>query len=233
MRSRLAELGVIWDMDGVLADTAELHYAAWVATLSRRGVDFSRDSFHKLFGVSNAATLEAVLGKARDPHLIQEISEEKEEAFRATIRGRVTTFPGVRSWLQRLRSRGTRLAIASSGPPQNIAAVLFELDFQGFFDAVLSGDEGLPPKPDPALFLSAARAIGRDPRFCVVIEDSPAGVEAAERAQMRCIAVTNTHPPADLARASLIVRRLDELPPEAFEQLFRSNQPGRTARPDR
>jgi HAD superfamily hydrolase (TIGR01509 family) len=222
LRNRLAWLGVIWDMDGVLADTAAVHYAAWVKTLSAQGVDLRREDFDRLFGVDNVATLRAILGEGIDSRQIEEISREKEKTFRDQIRGQVKTFPGVREWLDRLRSEGARTAIGSSGPPENIAALLSELAIQDRFDAVLSG-AGLPSKPDPTLFLMAARSIGLAPQSCVVVEDSPAGVEAAERAGMKCIAVTNTHGSAALARASLVVRGLDELPPRTFEELVSRN----------
>jgi HAD superfamily hydrolase (TIGR01509 family) len=162
------------------------------------------------------------LGEGIDPRVIDEISGEKETTFRDQIRGRVSTFPGVRLWLDRLKAQGARMAVGSSGPLENIDAVLSELGFQHCFDSVVSGT-GLPSKPNPTLFLMAAKSIERVPASCVVVEDSPAGVEAAEQAGMKCIAITNTHGPKALSRASLVVAALDELPPDGFERLLRGN----------
>jgi len=211
-------LGVLWDLDGVLADTATLHYVTWVNTLSRRGVEFTHDEFQKTFGMNNTATLRALLGEQSDPHLIQEISDEKERAFRQAIRGNVRALPGVRKWLKRLKSADAKLAVASSAPAENISALLSELQLLHYFGAVVSGAE-LPAKPDPTLFIWAARSIGLDPGRCVVIEDSPSGVEAARLAGMKCIAVTTTHPASSMRGAHLVVERLDRLPGGTFEEL--------------
>ena len=214
--------GIIWDMDGVLVDTGEFHFQAWSRALPEYGISFSRELFTATFGMNNAGILEVLLGEPPAPELLAEISDRKEQLFRQAVRGRVQPLPGVLAWLERLKAAGLRQAIASSAPPANIDALVDELGLRDHFDAIVSGSD-LPGKPDPALFLKAARLIGVPPERCVVVEDAVAGVEAARRAGMKCIAVTTTSPAHALNEADVIVERLDALPLDTFERLlFRS-----------
>jgi len=213
------EQGVLWDMDGVLVDTSEYHYPAWLGALSEHGIPFTYEQFRDTFGMNNAAILEILLGDAASPDLVVEIADRKEELFRQAVKGHVRALPGAREWLERLRDWGVRQAIASSGPLENIAALVDELGIRPYFDALVSG-ANLPGKPDPAVFLEAARKIGVPSERCVVIEDAVAGVEAARRAGMKCIAVTTTNPTDALQAADIVVERLDALSVKAFKQLL-------------
>lgn len=206
-------------MDGVLVDTAEFHFQAWSQALSEHGIPFTRKLFTATFGMNNANILTTVLGQPPAPELLTKISDRKEELFRQAVRGKAKLLPGVLTWLERLRVAGLRQAIASSAPPANIDAVVDELGLRRYFDAIVSGFD-LPGKPDPTLFLKVARLIGVPPQRCVVVEDAVAGVEAARRAGMKCIAVTTTNPAHELHGADVIVERLDALPLDTFERLL-------------
>ena len=111
------------------------------------------------------------------------------------------------------------MGIASSAPPANIDALIDELEIRPYFDVLVSGVD-MPGKPDPALFLEVARRIDVPPTRCVVVEDAIAGVEAAKRAGMSCIAVTTTNPEEVLRAADVVVCRLDALPATAFDHLL-------------
>jgi beta-phosphoglucomutase family hydrolase len=213
---KTANRGVIWDMDGVLVDTGEFHFQAWSRALSEHGVPFTHELFRTTFGLNNATILTVLLGQTPAPELLAEISDRKEQLFRQAIRGRAQLLPGVQVWLERLEAAGVRQAIASSAPPANIDALVDELDLRTYFDVIVSGSD-LPGKPDPALFLKAACLIGVPPERCVVVEDAVAGVEAARRAGMKCIAITTTNPAQALTGADVIVERLDALPLDTFE----------------
>ena len=145
--------------------------------------------------------------------------EEKERRFRESIRGRVQALPGVQLWLERFKAAAIPQAIASSAPQANIDAIVDELGFRSYFTALVSGGN-MPGKPDPAVFLEAARLIGIPTERNVVIEDAVAGVEAARRAGMKCVAVTTTNPKDALTSAHLVVDRLDALSWEELERLF-------------
>jgi beta-phosphoglucomutase len=211
--------GVLWDLDGVLVDTGEFHFQAWSGLLPEYGVPFTRELFRATFGMNNAGVLSTLLGQRLTPELLAEISDRKEQRFREAIRGRTQPLPGVLAWLERLKATGLRQAIASSAPSANIDALVDELGLRAYFEAIVSGFD-LPGKPDPAVFLKAARLIGVPPKQCVVVEDAVAGVEAARRAGMKCVAVATTNAAHTLEAADVVVERLDALPLDTFQCLL-------------
>jgi|GEM_PF-163287 beta-phosphoglucomutase len=211
--------GVIWDLDGVLVDTGEFHFQAWSETLKNNGIPFSRESFRATFGMNNAGVLKTLLGYAPSVELLAKIEEEKERLFRKSIRGQVQALPGVELWLERFKAAAIAQAIASSAPQANIDAIVDELHFRSYFAAIVSGG-AMPGKPDPAVFLAAARLIGIPAENNLVIEDSVAGVEAARRAGMKCVAVTTTNSRELLGRAHIVVDRLDDLSEKQVQKLF-------------
>lgn len=215
----MSKRGVIWDMDGVLVDTGDLHFLAWSRVLPDYDIHFAHETFLATFGMNNAGILAILLERTPEPELVAEISERKEEAFRQAARGNVRPLPGVCQWLAALRAAGYRQAIASSAPQANIDTLVDALDLRPYFQALVSGFD-LPGKPNPATFLKAARAISVPPPCCVVVEDATAGVEGARRAGMKCIAVTTTNPARALQAADIIVERLDALPPDIFDRLL-------------
>ena len=217
--SKLA--AVIWDMDGVLVDTGEFHYQAWRETLAEVGIDYDRETFRHTFGKNNEGILRQVMGDRYQAAGAQEIGDRKEARFRELIHGRVVLLPGVRDLLEALRAAGIPQAIGSSAPMANIEAIAGALDLAVFFQAMVSAAE-MPGKPDPAVFLEAAKRLKVEPARCLVLEDAIAGVEAAHRAGMRCTAVTNTHPAEALAVAELVVDDLGEVTPARLRALFAS-----------
>jgi beta-phosphoglucomutase family hydrolase len=217
--SRVALAGILWDMDGVLVDTGEFHFQAWSQVLSEYGVPFDRDLFRETFGMNNAGILSLLLGEAFTPELLVEIGDRKEEAFRQAVRGHVRPLPGVRDWLEGLQSAAFCQGIASSAPPANIDALVDGLGLRPYFDAIVSGFD-MPGKPEPLLFLEVARRLEVPPARCIVVEDAIAGVEAARRAGMRCVAVTTTNPAQALQAADVVVDRLDTLPQDTFQRLL-------------
>jgi len=205
-----SSIAVLWDMDGVLVDTAELHYQTWKQTLASYDIPFSRQLFNEFFGMNNEQTLTGILRRPPEPSFLQEASDHKEDKFRKSIHGQVELYPGVRKLLQELQRAGVIQAIASSAPQENIDALVYELNMASFFQAIVSGCE-LNSKPDPATFLLAAERLGVNPQRCVVIEDALHGIEAARRAGMKCIAVATTHPIDLLSQADLVVGSINEL----------------------
>jgi HAD superfamily hydrolase (TIGR01509 family) len=217
--SDVKQLGVLWDMDGVLVDTGEIHYLSWKKTLNEAGIPFDREQFRKTFGMNNAGILEYLCGDKPEPEFVHRISDQKETIFREAVPGNVQPLPGVIAWLIRLRQAGAQMAVASSAPYANIEVLVGELKLGPYFHALVSGAD-LPGKPDPATFLEAALRIGIEPNGCVVVEDAIAGVQGAINAGMKCIAVTNTNPRHALSQADIIVDSLEELPQHIFSQLI-------------
>lgn len=207
--------GVLWDMDGVLADTGELHYQSWVIALKEVSIPFDHEKFRQTFGMNNTGILSTLLGHAPDSAFLSRVSDRKESLFRQMVYGKVQPLPGVRTWLERLQGMGYLQAVASSAPMANIDALVDEMQIRSYFAAIVSAFD-LPGKPDPAVFIEAARQMGVLPKRCIVIEDAIPGVTAAQRAGMKCIAITTTNPRQELCEADLIVDSLDELQMGSF-----------------
>jgi beta-phosphoglucomutase len=180
---------ILWDLDGTIADTEELHFDAWRVTMPAYGVDYTHEMFITSFGRNNPEILTELIPDL-SPAMIQEISDAKEKAFRDLVNpASVCLLPGVAQWLDSCQAQGLRQAIGSSGPMANIAAVVAALDVGDYFRALLSGFSLPRGKPDPAIFLNCAASVEVAPAECLVIEDSIYGVEAARRAGMACVAV--------------------------------------------
>jgi beta-phosphoglucomutase len=202
--------GILWDMDGVLVDSGDLHFDCWTRTLQDYGLTYTRENFDQTFGMNNEGILKLLLGENSDITIRNEISRRKEILFRQAVPGHVQPLPGAREWLERFQHEGLRQAVASSAPQENIDVLVDALGLRDYFVALVSAYT-MPGKPDPAVFLEAARQIGAEPQRALVIEDGLPGVEAAHRAGMKCLAVTTTNPANLLSKADQIVDGLDQL----------------------
>ena len=211
---------VLWDMDGVIADTGAAHFAAWRQVMAELSRPFDEADFRRIFGLVNPDAIRLLFGETVSSHEIARISEHKETLFREVVQGQVSLLPGVETWLERLRQQGYRQAIASSAPRPNIDVLLHALNIGPYFQAIVSAEDVTKGKPDPSIFLRAAAALGVPPARCVVVEDAVAGVQAARRAGMVCLAVATTQPAERLSNADLVVTRLTELADDAFERLL-------------
>ena len=211
---------ILWDMDGVLADTGEAHYRAWVALLAERGQTVTRKEFDATFGMANPEILRRWWGGDTPVALIAELAARKEALYRVEVLRDLAVAAGVLGLLSWARGQGIRQVVASSGEMANIAAVIGALGIANHFDAFVSGAFLPRSKPDPEIFLRAAAAVGSAPEDCLVIEDAIAGVEGARRAGMRCIAVTTTHEAAQLAGADVVVASPAGIETEAVARLL-------------
>jgi beta-phosphoglucomutase family hydrolase len=218
--SRNSVGAVIWDMDGVIADTAPYHFGAWQETLRGRGVDFTEEDFRRGFGQKNDNIIRDNLGEATSQSEIDAIAREKEANFRRRIKHSIKALPGAVELIKSLGRRGFKLALASSTPIENIRLLLSGLGISDCFHAIVAADDVTEGKPGPQCFLLAARRLGIEPESCVVIEDAVTGVVAARRAGMRCIAVTTTHPRTSLMEADLVVDTLELVTVDDLERLL-------------
>jgi HAD superfamily hydrolase (TIGR01509 family) len=215
-------VGIIWDMDGVLADSNVLHWAAWQATLPAYDLKMTLAQFEATCGMADGDILPLLFGTELARQRGAQISDDKEARYRALAQRGMTPFSGVRELLTGFAALGAPQGVASSAPMENIAATLVGLDIWQWFDAILSGARIGVSKPDPTLFLRSANSLGLPPARCLVIEDSIAGVEAARRAGMACLAVTNTRPATELSLATLIVDTLEGLDAQNLLRLITS-----------
>jgi beta-phosphoglucomutase family hydrolase len=211
---------VIFDMDGVIVDTAPYHFQAWQEVFQKRRIDFTREAFQHVFGQRDDNVIRVTLGEATPPGEIAAIGEEKETLYRKLVKPNVRALPGAIKLITSLRKYGFKTAIASSAVPENLRLIIETLGIISYFDATVYGIEVAESKPSPQVFLLAARRLGVVPTKCIVIEDAVAGVTAAKRAGMCAVAVTNTHPKESLTEADLIIDSLAEVTASTLEKLL-------------
>lgn len=213
---------VIFDMDGVLVDTYRAHYQSWLEMARPYGLEFTEEQFGATFGRTSREIIAHFWGEGRlSESEIATMDDRKEAAFRRIIAADFPAMPGAAELIDRLAAAGFRLAVGSSGPPENVAMVLDRLGARRRFHAVVTGKDVTRGKPDPQVFLLAAERLGVPPRRCAVVEDAPAGVAAARAAGMASIGLASTgRTPECLAAADWVVRRLDEISVERLAELI-------------
>ncbi len=214
---------VIWDMDGIIVDTAQYHLKGWQIVFGERGVNYTEEDYRRNTGKRSDSIIKNILGREIAQGEIATIIREKDETFRQLTRQNIRPFPGVLKLITSLKEHGFKIAIASSAPMENIQLVTQSLKIHNRFDAIISGWEVTKGKPDPQTFLLAAEKLGVEAEDCIVIEDAISGVTASKRANMRCIAVTNTTSREELREADLIIDTLEEITIDDLERLL--NQP--------
>jgi len=211
----------IFDADGVLVDSYRAHFEAWKAMGHELGMDLPEERFAATFGRRNEDLMHDLWGDAVAPQDIPAWSDWKEATYREILLRDFPAMDGAQELIDALRAAGFRLAVGSSGPPENVAACLQGLERTGAFDATVDGSEVSRGKPEPEVFLKAAEKLAVPPARCAVVEDAVAGVEAAKRAGMAAVALTGTTTREALAaRADRVVDSLRDLSPEAFAALI-------------
>jgi beta-phosphoglucomutase len=203
----LGSRGVIWDLDGVIIDSAEQHWQSWRALANETHVVFTEMDFRSTFGRRNSDIIPHYWHTQSDED-VRQLADRKESIYRDLLRQQAKPLPGALELMHALHDSGWKQALGSSAPMENIQVILDLLAMRSLLDAVVSGEETPRGKPAPDIFLAAARALQLSPSKCVVIEDAVHGVQAALAAGMRCVAVTNGHPNRELERAQLIVPSL-------------------------
>ena len=206
----LHTLAVLWDLDGTLADTEHAHYHAWRSLCQKYGRDLTWDEFKPTFGMGNPDILRLLLGSHLDDADLEPLSQEKEALFRA-VAGEISPMPGAGALVAHLARLAVPQAIGSSAPPDNIVFILDALGLTHCFAATVSRWQVAQGKPFPDIFLRAAVELGVPADRCVVLEDAPAGLQAAEAAGMHCIALSGTWSESALSQANLVVSDLKEL----------------------
>ena len=207
---------VIFDVDGVLVRTDAMHERAWRAMAQREGLPFPDGLSDKLRGVRRERSLELLLGSASDRYTDEqraELMHFKNELFLAEVRAMTPAdvLPGVRELITELKNAGIKLAAASAS--RNARLVLDRTDLASSLDAIIDGNDAPLAKPNPQCFLLAAQALGVAPTNCMVVEDAPAGVDAAINAGM---VVVGVGPCEHDSRVVVGVGSLSESPTEHF-----------------
>lgn len=203
----------IFDLDGVIVDTARFHFLAWKQLAQQLGFEFTEEDNERLKGVSRARSLEILLEIGHVNASEQEklaLATEKNELYVAYIQQLQSTdlLPGAKALVEALKQQGVKIALGSAS--RNARFILDRLGISEWFDAIVDGNATSAAKPDPEVFLLGCQALAVAAEDCVVFEDSEAGVEAAKRANMKVIGVGRAD---HLARADRVVQSLEELLP--------------------
>lgn len=203
---------VIFDMDGVLVDNRDIHIEAFEVLCNKHGLNFDREKILRSFGQLNEQIFEALLGKgALSPEKIEEYGIEKEEICREIFAKKIKPTNGLTELLKGLKRRGVKIAVGSSGPLKNVQFVLDRCGIAEYFDAIANGDMVSKGKPDPEVFLLAAKLLGEEPEDCLVFEDAFVGIEAARRAGMNVVALATTFPKEILSGYDMVISDFTEI----------------------
>jgi beta-phosphoglucomutase len=197
--------GCIFDLDGVVVDTAKYHYLAWKRLAKEMGFDFTEQDNERLKGVSRMRSLDILLeigGMTMGQEEKEVMATKKNEWYREYILkmepGEI--LPGVQDFFSELKKEGMKIALGSAS--KNAVTILEQIGLKDTFDAIVDGTKVEKAKPDPEVFLKGAKEIGLMPEECVVFEDAEAGVEAAKSGKMKCVGVGD---PEILGKADIVI----------------------------
>lgn len=199
MRSPEPARLAIFDHDGVLVDSLAFHQEAWLELGRREDLPITAEFIHRTFGMTNPMIFRELLGDRLGADQIAEFGDLKERCYREIAGHRLVLMPGVRELLDGLTGRGFGLAIGSSGPRANLELTIDRCGLAGRFSAIAALEDIDRGKPDPQVFLVAARRAGFAPAVSVVFEDAKVGIRAAKAAGMLAIGVGTTVSPAELS----------------------------------
>ncbi|EUJ33699.1 beta-phosphoglucomutase [Listeria floridensis FSL S10-1187] len=203
--------GEIFDLDGVIVDTAKYHFKAWKRLADELQIPFTEEDNERLKGVSRVRSLEIILeigGVEKSADEFQELMKKKNDWYVEMIShlDESEILPGAKEYLLQSRAEGKKIALGSAS--KNAVMILEGLGIIDLFDAIIDGNKVSKAKPDPEVFLKAADELGLKPEDCVVFEDAEAGVEAGRAGGMYVIGIGN---PLILQEANRVVSGLDKL----------------------
>ena len=208
----------IFDMDGTMVDSMPWHAKSWEVFAERHGIGIDLpDLMRRTTGRNGVECMRELFSRELDEAAALILIHEKEAIYRALFTPVFREVAGFKAFSERALARGLKVGVGTAGDRHNVAFVMSQLKMQTRPHAVVGGDEGLPGKPDPAIFLEAARRIGTAASACIVFEDAPFGIEAARRAGMRAVAICSSHSAQALAGPHVLAQVRD------YNELFESN----------
>ncbi len=201
----------IFDLDGVIVDTAKYHYIAWKEIARELNFDFTEHDNERLKGVSRMRSLDILLeigGLLLNEETKISLADKKNKNYVSYIEKMTSAeiLPGVPAFLKELKNNRIKTAIGSAS--KNTPLILQRIGLANYFDEVVDGNKASKAKPDPEVFLLGASGLGVSPGNCVVFEDAEAGIEAALAAGMKCVGVGN---PQILYKAHMVISGFEEM----------------------
>lgn len=216
---------LIFDMDGTMIDSMPFHAKSWAVFAQRHGVTMDlAELMRRTTGRTGTECMGELFGRVMSAAEALPLVKEKEQIYREMFAPVFTEVRGFKAFEAAARAMGLKIAVGTAGDIHNVAFALSHLKLPQAPQAVVRGDMGLPGKPEPAIFLEAARAISTPASSSIVFEDAPLGIEAARRAGMRAVAICSTHSAQELAGPHVIaaVKNYEELMAQGFLQSLRT-----------
>ncbi|MEN8201057.1 MAG: HAD family phosphatase [Bacteroidota bacterium] len=220
------EYGFIFDMDGVVIDSNPYHKIAWETFLQRKGIPVDDLFFENvLSGRTGPTSLKLIFGEDLAPALLDEYLLEVDQNYQNILRQseEMLAIPGIYEFLESIREKGHRLALATSAPTLNIELGLEKLKMEGIFEVVVGKVDVSRGKPDPEVYLTTLNRLGLPKNKCIVFEDSKAGIQSALNAGMPVVGIASGHSKEDLLKqgVSLAVNDFTELDPDRVISLIK------------
>lgn len=185
--------GFIFDMDGVVVDNHEYHFKAWMDFAAKYKFPLNEQIYRETFnGKTNADLFKMIFGDIPQQQM-DAYAEEKESQYKKIYEKEMKPLKGLVDFLDFLNAQGYKVALGTSAPPSNVDFVLDKLFLRKYFHTIVDGKMVLNGKPDPEVYLKCATKLDLDPKYCVVFEDSLAGLEASNRAGCKAVGVATSH----------------------------------------
>jgi beta-phosphoglucomutase family hydrolase len=211
---------VIFDMDGVIIDNNKYHKEAWHRFCHSYGFELTNEDLEKhIFGRTNNDALTFLFNENLTRNQLLEYTEHKENIYRSIYADDIQPVQGLISFLVALRQNSILTAVATSAPKSNLDFVMSKLSIEGYFDILVDSDAIVRGKPDPEIYLKTASLLNKEPRHCIVFEDSLSGIQAAKRAGMRVVGLSTTHSADELDAANMVISNFEEMGLEKLSQL--------------
>ena len=209
---------LIFDMDGTMIDSMGYHAQSWMVFAKQHGLSIDVDDLmRRTTGRTGAECMRELFQRDLDPAEAWALIAEKEQVYRELFGPVFAEVAGFKTFYAQALAQGLTLGVGTAGDKHNIAFAMGHLALPTPPKAIVGGDEGLPGKPEPAIFLEVARRMNTRTSSCIVFEDAPFGIEAARRAGMQAVAICSSHTPAQLAGPHVIAAVRD------YHELLNSN----------
>jgi len=226
-REKVEQMGIIFDMDGVIIDSNPLHIRAWRSVFEKENVFISDDDFSNIVsGTTGDSAIRTLLKRELTQDEVNQFNEAVDAEFRRMLTEmNVDPVKGLRNFLEQMRSAGHRIVVATSAPTKNVDMVMGKLQLREYFEFIIDRTRVTHGKPHPEIYLKTLEQIAIPDSRCIVFEDSLAGVKSAVGAGLTVIGVTTSHSAEELNAigASITIRDFDEVSAEHISSLMNKN----------